>query len=453
MPISEPYNPLNDPALNPRASKRQSNNQILFKRFVTPQGTVTGAGNGVTSLDDPTYLGFSLRFDILSPLFNGATNSTPEKPPVNLTDPIGSPFFAANQKAAPSAVGYLLQVGEKTRATYLKSFIQGLIEINSQRPYYWQTIEGLSDAWAKSNSMKDPYTGSAEGEGIAIGCLEAIDLKISAIFNLYRGAVLDNRYNRYILPRNLMYFDVYVDIYEIRNFKSSMSWLDKIASAKNQTGLPQTDVDRFLNDNTSKMTFKFSECVWNVEETGKIFEKVTNAGGNEMASTSMKWSYSQIEMESEFAGYDQTIADDDTKQPKGSLGDFVKDATKDAVQNAANSALERLRQAASARVQGLALGNVYGFRNRAFAALQNPGALAAAVAGAGQLIGNLFGPRQQGPRLGDNPLGEPRPIPSSLPADNLFPNEASGFGELDSTNIFGPGPSGPPPLNSTNVFG
>ena len=43
------------------------------KRFVNNSKTAYGSGsNGVTSLDDPTYLGFSLMFDITSPLFNGA---------------------------------------------------------------------------------------------------------------------------------------------------------------------------------------------------------------------------------------------------------------------------------------------------------------------------------------------------------------------------------------------
>ena len=43
------------------------------KRFVSNADTNNGSGNNaVTALDDPTYLGFSLMFDILSPLFNAA---------------------------------------------------------------------------------------------------------------------------------------------------------------------------------------------------------------------------------------------------------------------------------------------------------------------------------------------------------------------------------------------
>ena len=55
------------------------------KRFVSNSNTNEGSGNNaVTALDDPTYLGFSLMFDILSPLFNGAQIGDPPAaiPPV-----------------------------------------------------------------------------------------------------------------------------------------------------------------------------------------------------------------------------------------------------------------------------------------------------------------------------------------------------------------------------------
>lgn len=466
MPISEPYNPINDPAINP-FRKRTSSNTEIIKRFVTAQTSVSGGGNGVTTLDDPTYLGFSLRFDILSPLFNGATNGEPQAPPSEstLVSELGGALGLTQQQPGASiaetaeikgesAVGYLKKVGEPTRASYLMSFIQGLREVNAFRPYYWQTIEGLQDAWSNSSNMLDPYNGTKDDEGIVIGCLEAIDLKISALFSLYRSAVLDNSYNRFVLPKNLSFFDVYIDVYEIRNFKSSISWLDKINSGRDGSALSQTDVDRFLNENTSRITFKFCDCTWNINESGKIFEKVTNAGGTEMASTSMKWGYKRIEMESIFSGYDQSLADGKKTQSNGSLSGAVKDAATNAAQNAANSSIERLRQAATARVQGLLLGNVFGIRNQVFSALQNPGILSSAIEGAGTQIGNLFGARgQTGPSLGDDVFDRPPVFSSSLPTENIFVGQGDDSAEtLNSTNIFGLGPSGPIGATGPNSF-
>jgi hypothetical protein len=243
MPVNEPYNPFNDPSLNPLA--RRPND--IIKRFVDTASNISFRGNGVTSLDDPTYLGFSLRFDISSPLFNGAAIGSPGRPPtetplldsatnilsgiglappINESGPIGE---IGNQiPGGESAVGYLKTLGENTRASYLTSFVQGLREVNEFRPYYWQTIGGLTEAWNKSLNVKDPFQGSADEEGITIGCLEAIDLKISALFNLYKEAVYDNRYKRMVLPQNLMNFRVYIDVFEIRKFKIVFGCLKKV---------------------------------------------------------------------------------------------------------------------------------------------------------------------------------------------------------------------------------
>lgn len=460
MPINEPYNPVNDPTINPFARRRGD----FIKTFVTPSSSVSGGGNGVTSLDDPTYLGFSLRFDIASPLFNGATNGTPAKPPSEsplldaavdaLLGPAPTPSLGGEVgqtiPGGESAIGYLKRVGEETRASYLASFIQGLREVNEYRPYYWQSIEGLSDAWTKSLNMKDPFQGSGDGEGITIGCLEAIDLKISALFNLYKAAVYDVEYRRMVLPQNLMYFKVYVDVYEIRRFKATQGWLTKL-----NPNAPQNDVDRFLNDNTSRITFVFDECVWVPEATGKIFDTVTNAGSNEMTATSIKWSYGTMSMISDFAGIDQELSDKAKLQTQGGLGAAVRNAAKNQALKAANAALNRGVGAVRALAQGALLGNAFGLRNQILGALQNPGALTAAVAGAARQIGRALGPTNpSGPSLGDNPLGGGIQPGVSLPTDNIYLGAITNSDStLGSSNIFGPGPSGPGPLESNNVFG
>ena len=171
------------------------------KRFVNNAKTANGSGsNAVTSLDDPTYLGFSLMFDITSPLFNGATVGSNGIPPAALTPApedgqvstqgglIITPSDSNNNyPSTPSAVAYLNKIGEANRAEYLKAFIQGIQEVNQTRPYYFQTIAGIKEAWEKNSSFSiEPYTGTTGEEGITIGCLEAIDLKITALFNLYK---------------------------------------------------------------------------------------------------------------------------------------------------------------------------------------------------------------------------------------------------------------------------
>ena len=139
----------------------------------------------------------------------------------------------ANYPSTPSAVAYLSKIGESNRAEYLKAFIQGLQEINTTRPYYFQTIDGLIEAWNKSTKFEiDPYTGTTGEEGITIGCLEALDLKLTALFSLYKMAVYDVRYKRFVVPKNLLRFDVYVYVQEIRKFKTVRNWLSALDTVK-----------------------------------------------------------------------------------------------------------------------------------------------------------------------------------------------------------------------------
>jgi len=481
MPLSELYNAVDPqgtvlnasvfggsyPGEDPFASSRgQFPDAYRFgKTFVSPAYAVQGGGNGVTSIDDPTYLGFSLRFDILSPLFNGATTSTPSNPqplgpiagPTLEPDPPGivgpAPEPTPSKPAGESAVAYLEKIGENTRANYLRAFIQGIQEVNSVRPYYWQTIDGLPDAWNKSFSMLDPFSGSAEGEGITIGCLEALDLKISALFNLYKAAVYDVKYKRTVLPKNLMYFNVYVDVLEIRKFKSIQNVL-----TRGNTNGGQNDTLRLINENTATITFEFEECVWDLTAAGKLYESVTNAGGNEMSTTSMKWSYSRVDMEAQFPGFGSALSDSANLQPRTLGGktninargvakkilDNAADAARNAGTNTLNNlkkgVLNRVERTARSLIQGPLLGNIFGQRNQILSAIQNPQALLNAVAGAAFQSGTLS---QKPGTSSTQSLG-----------DAVYSGQIPQIQEnLQSNNIFGTGPSGPPPLESNNVFG
>jgi len=490
---------------------------MFEKRFISTSSSVSGGGNGVTSLDDPTYLGFQIRFDSASPLFNGAeigSTEPPNKQGTSDTDleaqELGSTngnagdttnANSSNHPSGESAVGYLETVGEANRANYLRSFVQGIRDIEKNRPYYFQTIEGLSEAWNKTVNMVDPYGGGAEGEGITIGLLEAIDLKMSALFSLYKLACYDTRYKRTVLPINLMYFNVYVDVFEIRKFKTVRNWLAAL-------NLSDTSPDtiNFVNENTSNITFRFEECKWDPTQTGVVFGNVTNAGGNAMAVSSMKWSYGRVLMESQFSGYNSALKDSAQQKPesptwKNAVKNYQKNnvnagqippdlsplsssnilagqipsdpsplssnnilagqipldpsplSSNNILANAARGALNSLQRGLSSRFQSFALGNVFGLRNQIFSAIQNPQAVLSAAQGALVQTDQIGGELARINRLGDNPLGEGAQPPNSLPTDNVnagqIPPDPS---PLSLNNIFGRGPSGPAPLESNNVF-
>jgi hypothetical protein len=244
-----------------------------------------------------------------------------------------------------------------------------------------------------------------------------------------------------------MYFNIYVDVHEIRRFRSTQTWLSKLNLSKSQD-----EVERYLNDNTSKITFLFDDCVWVPSECGKVFESVTNAGENTPAVTSIKWEYSMISLQSDFAGIDQELNDKSMLQGKGNLGSAIKDATKNQAIKAGNAILNRAESRLRGSVQSLVLGNAFGLGNQILNFIRNPGALASAIEGA------VFQPNRNrstpsGQRLGDNALGEGPAASPQLSTNNIFSSQLNtSNATLNASNIFGSSPSGPPPLNSNNVF-
>ena len=437
------------------------------KRFVNNANTARGSGNnGVTQLDDPTYLGFNLMFDITSPLFNGATTGN-----AGIVPPTQTPEATADGEVAvsglqgtsttepssndsypstPSAVAYLAKIGEANRVEYLKAFIQGIQEINQTRPYYFQTIAGLLEAYQKSTAFSvDPYTGSTGEEGITIGCLEAIDLKMTALFTLYRMAVYDFRYKRFIVPKNLLKFDVYVYVNEIRKFKTVRNWLQSL----NQS-LPKDETKKLTNENTSQVTFKFTGCEWDPAASGNVFEGVTNIGG-EIATTQIKWRYDLMENVSQFSGYNTKL---DESKAQGNLDPAmdskIKQFGKDLLNNAAEGAINAVGRTVSSAIQGITLGNVFGIRNQILGAIANPQGLINAAVGAA-IQGNdlqTFGNQSSITNIGDNPLGVPTEAAPFNPTKAFDPAVAVGEG-LQSADVFDPAVAVGEGLQSINAFG
>lgn len=466
--------------LKPRGYK-----DSVVRKFVKPDSRVT-SGNGVTSLDDPTYLGFSLSFDITSPLFNGGigTNNqpqsdrsflnalgnvefTPEK--IGLTtiekQDAAVPLLNSSQESGSSAISYLEKVGETGRVDYLKAFIQGIREISNNRPYYFQSIEGLSEAWTNhTDFITDPYKGSADGEGVTVGCLEAIDLKLTALFSLYKMAAFDSLYSRQVIPSNLLKFNVTVYVSEIRQFKKVRSFLDALSDSQlagekfsNAFGSSERDAINFVNENTAQIAIKFTECMWIPTECGKVFDSVSNSEMS-VASTSIKWSYGNVEIASQFPGFSQKI--DSSASDSDNIGSFIKDIAVNKAKETATSLTQAGQRAAKGLFQNIAFGNVYGLGNSVLNAVRNPqliqnALLGAAVSDPNQIGGaaspsidsNLFPPViRPGSSLPTDRIQPPALLPTNN--DGLRPRTIPG-----NDNIFGQGPSGPPPLGSNNVFG
>ena len=143
--------------------------------------------NAFLGIQDPTVLGFKLLFyfdNISSPLLFGLSRDINDAP-VN------------------SAAHFLKKIGDTQRLYYLEKFIYLLSGINTQCPWYFQSLTGLKDAW-----KQDLEVPLMKDKKLEITCAESIDLRITALMDLYRKACFDWKYRREVVPKNLRQFHI-----------------------------------------------------------------------------------------------------------------------------------------------------------------------------------------------------------------------------------------------------
>jgi hypothetical protein len=245
-----------------------------------------------------------------------------------------------------------------------------------------------------------------------------------------------------------MRFTVYVDVHEIRKFKTVRNWI----KALNPSDTTTNTID-YVNENTSNVRFKFQECMFDAGASGKAFEGVTNTGGN-ITTSEIKWNYGNMELISDYSGIDVGLPED--KRPaKGGIKSALKNFAKDQLMNAANGAVNEIGRTVSSAIQGITLGNVFGLRNEILGTLANPQGLLNAALGAAVQSNDVqtYGNTKQ-PKLGDNPLGIADPINNTLTGNtSVFDPVTSSIGAIKSISAFGPsGPTLDDSLTSSNIF-
>jgi len=128
-------------------------NQIQFRKGLLGKSSKN-------PYQDPTYLSFTILFDTTSPLFN-----------------------------KDIAVKTLREHYKETeRADKLERFVDTMLLINREMPWYWVSLDGM--ARVLEYNMTEPYLGGDEAK-LTITCNESINLAISGLMDLYRDSVYD----------------------------------------------------------------------------------------------------------------------------------------------------------------------------------------------------------------------------------------------------------------------
>lgn len=157
-------------------------------------------------------------------------------------------------------------------------FISGMRKMTTEYPYIIQGITGLDKAYENHYGAKDPFMGSGDNK-ITLTCWESLDLRVSSMFNRYFNAVYDRQYRRERVPVNLRRFNCSVYVHDIRNFvsKSRSEYVNRV--------IELTDMYH------SVIEFRFYDCEIVPEETGNIFDNISNEAPSEMKKTNFTFTY------------------------------------------------------------------------------------------------------------------------------------------------------------------
>ena len=401
--------------------------------------------NDLLKFQDPTYLGFKLFF-----LF--------DQPESGLLSTIAHPNTALN---------YLEARGYTQRAGYLKEFVTLLKRINMECPWFWQSVEGLDEAWKHGYNEEEFVALLGTDRKITINTLdESVDLRMTALMDLYRKACFDWPNRREVVPRNLRFFSVAIYCYEARSINRSVglntgaaalidiangadplsTMTKEVVKMQKFLGSDETVLDPIManvltiNDNISRIMFDFNYCEWLPDESGVVVGSLSHA---ELALKAQKlvFSYKNVAEDNIYRMHSDSRV---TDVFVGALDALATDSPLDI---AKAIALNKLTNAALGKLNNLFLGNAYGFSPiaAANAILANPTqALVGAVRGSGNsseknntkdVVNGKLG-RSFGPNTASLTNKKKGGFPPN--AAVYYPSIANGKDIDPSGNIYGP---------------
>ena len=220
--------------------------------------------------EDPTYLGFSMDFEFgllgidqeygtpVSPLFKEGSyyNDTNlnifgqlqyigrSKTPKDVLF-YSAQTYLQNREVSTALVSFPDSGGK--RSQMIKQFKILLRDITKNQPWFFQSISGLDALYKVARGGfqdldKDSDFNPSRAATIEITTLESLNLRITALADLYNHATFDFINMRETVPRNLRRFRMYIYVTDLRNFFktnrliNSSTTLTTIANTANLIG-------------------------------------------------------------------------------------------------------------------------------------------------------------------------------------------------------------------------
>ncbi len=391
-----------------------------------PGSTQPSGGSVVNKvLDDPTYLGFSVYFDFVnSPL-----------------------LFVSDDNALEGdyAYKYLSEVSPE-RAKLLKIFVNSLQYLQNNKPYVFQTIEGLDRCWNIATDLKDAYMGGDDAK-IGITCLESLDLRMTGLMDLYRKIVFDTNGRREIVPRNLRMFKCTIIVQEIRRFKtltdiirgqqddtSSNFGQNNFISPTTASGLfnaqtlnliasgEQDDpVSLWVNNNSSQVVFNLDFCEFTPESASVVFTAFNNAGEKTPNGSKIGFTYEKVTEVNLYSTMEGDLSSDKLfrgdARNLGRAESALQAASRRVLASLAGAVKSRIADSLVNKAKQMGIKNPLGVLNTVSTLLSADGVVRFGESLLNNAVGNLTNRLGRGLGANDVYAGQRRPVNSQLPGD------------------------------------
>jgi len=169
--------------------------------------------------NDPSFISFRILFDF---------------EPIVSNDEVIQGLLISEERDE-SAISYLRRMGEKERGESLKEFIWLLNRISNDFPWFFKSVSGIDSLWKWGHPSSNDGTVSLTPASITVSCYETVDLRMTALADLYRKSTWDRRYFRNLLTIDKRRFNMTVILGEARKLRtfidpSNTEWLDHVSA-------------------------------------------------------------------------------------------------------------------------------------------------------------------------------------------------------------------------------
>ncbi len=204
--------------------------------------------------EDPTKLGFEIAFDIDSPLFYGSDYKTTKEPAYNSIEYFFKKYGKSDHPIGDIQWRYKIWLEFKERLFSI--FEKNLEKTNkNNKPYYINKISGLKNLNKKINNYEE--------DKLTITLNEDVRMISWYIAELYNNLAYSYKNKRWMIPENLLRFNMNIKIHDMRNFVMPIKEEDKI---------------KYENSPKSTIMYTLRDCSFNFVNSYNFEDEITQAG-------------------------------------------------------------------------------------------------------------------------------------------------------------------------------